>query len=139
MTALKHAKHHRNHHTAEVNGKKINFIFGDSPYGSFIRQWDIDGDDKCPVKCRYSGKPLTLACCNGGIGEREFNRSIKLEFLYEVIGWEDKIKEMEEKINQKMIAKVRETRPEAKVEDYDFAFYVGMELDGLLLEMAKRA
>ena len=138
MTALKHAKYNRNHYTAEVNDKKINFILGDSPYGSFIRQWDIDGNDKCPVKCKYRGEPLTLACSNGSLGEREFNRSIKLEFLYEVIGWEDKIKEVEKKINKRMIAKVRETYPEAKLEEYNFSFWIEVELDYILLEMAKR-
>lgn len=137
MTVLQQAKRKGDHKTARVNGKTINFVFGDSFYSSFIRQWEIDGVDKCPVECRYGGGILTLDCANGSIGTRKFKRSIKLEFLYEAIGWEDKIIEIEEKINQKRIAEVREARPEAKLEDYNFVFWVEIELDRMLLKIAQ--
>ena len=119
--------------TVTIGGKVIAFITDyNQCYGDFITQWEIDGIDKAPVECKYTHKPILLACCNGLCGVREFNRSIKMEFLYEAIGWEDKIKPIEKEVEAEKMAEIRNLCPNAKAEDYDLTFYVDQRLDYLL-------
>jgi len=124
--------------TVTIGGKVINFITEwNQHYGEFISQWEIDGVDTVPVKARYADKYLLCACSNSSVGEREFNRSIKLEFLYQAIGWEDKIKLIEKEVTDARMAEIHKTRPSAKAEDYDFTFTIGQKLDYKLMEIAR--
>lgn len=139
MSLLQNIKRNYPDHlrTVVIGENTIKFILGDSHYGVFITQWEINGNDIAPVKSKYTGNPIIFACCNGLIGERPFNRSIKLECLYQAIGWEDKIIQIEKEVEAEKMAEIHKVRPDANAEDYDFTFAVGQKLDQILIKMAR--
>lgn len=58
-------------------------------YAPHIRAFEINGNDKTDVKCKFTGDLLRFAEYNSSIGEREFkNGSITYEYLFEPLGIE---------------------------------------------------